>query len=124
MIESPAMFQSGQKISRGSTSQLLQELEQFLAQKHKVYCRYLRRPVFLTKLPNAISKRRDARRRLQAFRVALDITQHAYTGKVMKIDGDICHELRGKDAEGKTVIVHLREEKVNSDQKVFFVSCF
>lgn len=56
---------------------------------------------------------------LQQLESDLDI----FLGKRNKV---YCKALRRpvKDAYGKTIVVHLREETHKKDRKLFFISCF
>lgn len=117
------MYQSRKHISTENLKQLTSDLQLLLQHKKKILCRSLKRAVSLEKLPDAITKRHDAKRRLQALDVAIDIVRHAPSCKERTIGKQKSYELRGKDANKKIVIVHLREEVVQNDRILFFVSC-
>ena len=117
------MYRSQKRISTDGLQQLKSDLALFLQKKKTIPCRSLKRHVSLVKLPDAIAKRHDAKRRLQSFIVALDIVRFAseYTERI--IGKQTCYEIRGCDSDGRIVIVHLREEVVRKDRMLFFVSC-
>lgn len=116
-------YQSKRRISTDTLRQLKLDLDLFLKQRKVVPCKILKRNVSLAKLPEVITERYDVKRRLQAFEVAIDIIHYArkYTEKLL--GGCICYEFRGYSADGRIVIVHLREEVVHKDRILFLVSC-
>jgi len=119
------MFRSKKRISStGSLQQLKSNLNSIIKKKRKIYCKTLKRSVFLSRLPAAITERHDAKRRLQCFDVALDILKNNTYFRIKTVGGEPCYEIYGKDARGKTVVVHLREETHKKDRKLFFISCF
>ena len=118
------MYVSTIQISELNHWKLQMNLHVFLNGKSKIYCGHLRRYISLAKLPNALTKRKDAKRRLQRFWVAIDILRHARFCNEQFIDGYICYEFRGNDRNGTLVIVHVREEVVRKDKILFLVSCF
>lgn len=117
------MYQSNRRILTRNSQRLHTDVKELLHTKKKIRCKSLGRFISLQKLPEAIVNRRDSKRRLQSFWVALDIVKHAPSYRNVIIDGYRCFELRGVDALGAVVIVHLREEHVQKDRIVYFVSC-
>jgi len=123
---SPAkdMYRSKRQISRENLPKLKANLVLFLRQKNRVYCRALKRPVHLTKLPDALVERQDAKRRLQRFLVAVDILAGAKTYERRQLRGKTNYEITGMDVNGVLVCVHVREEVVRKDRILYFVSCY
>lgn len=117
------MYQSSKKVSTDGFLQLKSDITLFLQRKDKIYCKALKRHVFLSKLPKAITERKDAKRRLQAFEVAIDILRSASTYNRKYIKGYVCYEIKGLDISGKIIAIHIREEVVQKDRILFFVSC-
>ena len=117
------MYQSKKRISTDNMQQLKSDLGYLLKRQKKVICKSLKRPVSLEKLPDVFTKRHDAKRRLQALIVGLDIVRHSPSCAKRIIKGYICYEFRGKDIEGNLVTVHLREEVMRKDRILFLVSC-
>ena len=123
VYSSTPMYRSKKRISINNRRRLTADLSEFLSKKKKVRCKALGRFVSLEKLPEVITNRYDAKRRLQAFMVAIDILQHSSSCIAMERRGKQCFELRGCDIEGCVVIVHLREETIHRNRILFFVSC-
>ena len=117
------MYQSRKRISGKGMQQLKSNLSTFVNRKDRVYCKALKRPVSLDKLPTVITERHDAKRRLQVFDVALDILRNETQCAECVLNGYTCYEIRGKAADGNVVIIHLREEVIHKDRVLFFVSC-
>ena len=118
------MYQSKKTCSTGDLQKLRSYLDVFLSKKNKIYCRALQRKVSLDKLPEVLLGRRDAKRRLSKFIVAVDILRYSHEVSEDSIDDCRCFEIRGLDANGILVIVHLREERVRNDRVLYFVSCY
>ena len=123
MYNRPPMYQSRKKISTSNLAQLKCNLDAVLQRRKNVYCKALKRPVSLQKLPQVITERKDAKRRLQAFEVAIDILRNEVEYKASVIKGYACFEVTGYDASSTKVMVHLREEYVQKDRVLFLVSC-
>jgi hypothetical protein len=119
------MYHSEERISVQNLKQLRSDLQVFLERKKKIYCKALKRPVYLSKLPEVITgRKKDRKRRLQSFNVAVDILRNEKNYTKSEIDGCTRFEICGCDADGRTVKVHLREERIQNDKRLFFVSCF
>lgn len=120
------MYRSSKKIESKGLAILRKDLDIYLQDHDFIYAKSLKRKVFLTKLPDAIVMRKKTlKKRLQCFIVACDILRHAdsYTMRVhLKKQKEF--SIEGVSACGRKVGVHLREESVSKDKKLFFVSCF
>ena len=118
------MYKSKKIIQNKALLSLKGDLYQFLIDNQKIYCSALKRPVFLSKLPDVILRRKSTvKKRLECFIVAIDILRH---DKVCKQNSSNKQEfaLLGSDCNGVLVEIHLREESSDKDKKLFFVSCF
>lgn len=118
------MYYSKLGISHHGKEILLQRLHVFLEKQKTVYCRALKRKVFLGKLPEVLRNRHDVKRRLQSFFVAMDILQNCSQYTISHKDGYKCFEMVGKDSNNKKVFIHVREEEHHKDKMLYFISCY
>jgi len=118
------VYRSKQQISSKNLPQLKAELLLYLQQKSKIYCKALKRHAHLSKLPDAITERKDAKRRLQRFLVAIDILAKEKTYKQKCFKKHINYAITGLDANNEPVFVHIREEITQKDRILYFVSCY
>jgi hypothetical protein len=120
------MYQSKIAISKKTKRILTVKLNEFLTAHQKTYCKALKRPVSLDKLPEAILNRKESSTtRLQKFFVALDILRNETRCMARENKGCLEYEIKGLDRTGKTIYIHLREElSIKKDRVLFFVSCY
>lgn len=119
------MYQSKEFLEKKSTATLKRYLGVFLKKTTFVRCKALgNRKVFLAKLPHAILTRRDVGERLRSFWVGLDILRHSLYIKHRFCRGKDEYEIEGFSAENKRIYVHLREEIIQKDRKLFFISTY
>lgn len=120
------MYQSSKKIEHKGLEVLRKDLDNYLRGNEFVYAKSLKRKVFLSKLPDVILKRQKTRKkRLQCFIVACDVLRHADTcEKRVNSKKEKEFSIEGISACGRIIGVHLREEHVGKDRKLFFISCF
>lgn len=122
------MYKSKIYISKDSKGVLKNQLADFLKieENQKLYCKALKpRRVSLSKLPEALTGRHSTRR-LKCFFVAVDILKNAGKDscKSSSRGKSLHYEITGQDANGREVVVHLREEKDTKDRVLYFVSSF
>jgi hypothetical protein len=120
------LYQSKKRLSQKQLPALRSELFAFLKTEKSIYARFSKRHVFFEKLPDAITKRKDAARRLRAFAVALDILRKSDDFSVRNgKTGEREFEIRGQILTGEIVSVHVRESiDQKKDKKLQFISCF
>jgi hypothetical protein len=120
------MYRSAKKIESKGLAVLRKDLDVYLRGHDFIYAKSLKRKVFLSKLPDAILMRKKTlKKRLQCFIVACDIVRHADTNEMrLNAKKEKEYSIEGMSACGRSVGVHLREEFVGKDKKLFFVSCF
>lgn len=119
------MIHSQMFLSHVGTQTLKKRLSDFLQQKKALYSPAFRRKISLSKLPEAITKRKESqKRRLECVFVAFDILRKAKTYTVFS-EKKKEYEIIGESAEGKVVFIHVREEESSQKDKIlFFVSCY
>ena len=120
------MYQSPKKIESKGLAILRKDLDVYLQGHEFIYAKSLKRKVFLSKLPDALLKRKKTlKKRLQCFITACDILRHSDTNE-MRLNGkkEKEYSVDGISACGRKVGIHLREEHIGKDKKLFFVSCF
>lgn len=118
------MYQSKKSIQKKSLPALKKDFQVFLANhpKNKIYSTGLKRPLFLDEFPDAIIKRKDAKHRLEALSVAIDIAKHS---KEIIPWGNDGYAIIGSSKEGVKVGVHIREKwGKKKDKKLYIVSFF
>ncbi len=120
------MYKSKIEISKKSKKILTVKLLEFLASHSKTYCKALKRSISLSKLPDAILKRKESSTsRLQRIFVAFDILKNEVDVTARESKGCLEYEIIGKDRDGKIIYIHLREElSLTKDRILFFVSCY
>jgi hypothetical protein len=120
------MYQSNKRISRKNKQILTEDLKVFLKNNKKTYCKALKRTVDLSKLPEAITKRKtSATARLQKFWIAIEILKKSKNCKTRELKGCIEYEIIGLDTNKTKIAVHLREElSIQKNRVLFFVSCY
>ncbi len=119
------MYQSKQSLLLKNTATLKKYLNDFLEIHSYIKCKGLKgRRVFLDKLPEVITKRKDARNRLECFLVGIDILKKSAHVQQRNYNGFKEYEFIGLSAEGKKVFIHLREEAIKKDKKLFLVSTY
>lgn len=123
MLQSKA-YRSKKAISTLPKAVIEKEFYEFLNKYKKIYSRHLGRSIHLDKLPEAITKRRDSFKRLQCFQPAIDILRRSKKWTTKNIDGYKCIEINGLSQDGQTVKIHLREESLKGDKKLFLISFF
>ena len=118
------MYQSKIFIRRLNKQAIKKRFLIFLENHKKVRCSFLRRDVFLDKLPKAILERQDAHERLRCFFIGIDILRHSSNVKISIKNKKKCFDIFGLSAEKNTMIhVHLREERdEKNNRKVFLIS--
>lgn len=120
-------YRSKKFIAKQGTKDLKVLLQKYLRDHKFVYCKSLKnRKIFLEKLPEAITARKDCKYRLQAFWVGVDILQKSrLKPKIKRNDKKIIeYEFQGLFADGKKVKIHVREELVKKDKKIFLTSTY
>ena len=119
------MYQSKKMVLKQDIRKARSELISFLGRSSdKIYCKALKRFVFLEKLPECIVHRHDAKRRLNLIFVAFDILKNETIFKKKKVGRWNCFEISGLDRNGVEVCIHVREEVRKYDKKLYFVSCY
>jgi hypothetical protein len=119
------MYKSNKFIQNKSLPSLKKDLQNLLNSHKYIYCKALRRKIFLDKLPEVIIKRLDARRRLQCFFIAIDVIKNSQNYMEREKDKQIEFEFFGFSAENKKVFIHIREEKdAQKNKRLFLVSTF
>ncbi len=120
------MYKSQLAIESKAKAILIRKLDKFLKNNQKVYCKSLKRTVFLDKLPDAILKRKQsATKRLQRFFVSIDILKNQKKYFIREYKGCLEYEIIGLDQNNKKVYIHLREElSIKKDRMLFFISCY
>ncbi len=120
------MYKSKIRISTETKNKLVKKLNDFLVKNKKIYCRSLKRKIYLNKLPETIIRRKtSASKRLQRFFVAIDILKHEKKFKVRENKGCLEYEIIELDSLKNKVYIHLREElTLKKDRILYFVSCY
>ena len=115
------LFVSKMYVEKKSASIMKSRLIIFLRNHSWIHCKALNRKIFLSKLPDAIIKRSNAKNRLQCFWVALDILKKSHSFIVSTKNE---YEIKGLSADGNIVFIHLREEKISKDKMMFLISTY
>lgn len=119
------MYVSSKSVSKNNLSKLRSDLNRFLKTTKSVYCKAHKKRIYLDKLPEALTERKNRKSRLKVFDIAIDILKHEPVLKESIKNGFVCYEIKGLDADNKEIIIHIREEKgPKKDRKLYFVSCF
>lgn len=120
------MYQSKKHIDNKNAHTLKRYLDDFLSQKTYVVCKALgNRKVFLSELPDAITKRHDSTRRLKCFVVGLDILRRSHDVELKTKNRKNEYEIIGLADGGEKVFIHLKEEtRQGKDKKLYLVSTF
>lgn len=104
------------------------EIENYIVQKKKVICKGLnKKPVFLSKYLEATNNRRDKTRRKQKFWPALELITKLKGKNLVYQKHEqkgISYEFKGITPNGIEVSVHIREELIGKDRKLFLISTF
>lgn len=121
------LYRSPKKVSQKGLPALRKDLSIFMATNKSVYARFSKRSVFFDELPDAITKRKDATRRLRVFAVAVDVLRKSEDFSMRKNKvGQKEFEVRGQAFSGEMICVHVREtvDHKKKDKKLQFISCF
>lgn len=120
------MYQSKFTINKKPLLILKKTFLEFLQSTTKIYCSALKRPIFLDKQPEAILNRKDAKVRLAAFDVAIDILKHSKICKTWQHSNSriIAFSIHGLSLEGYLVSIHIREETFKKDRRLYLISIF
>jgi hypothetical protein len=119
------MYKSKKQIENKSLLTLKKYLEIFLQKNRFIYCKSLKRKVFLDKLPKVIIKRKGCKDRLRCFFVGVDLIQNSkkYSKRYKNKKAEF--EIVGFSNEGKKVFAHIREEKdIQKNKRLFLISTF
>lgn len=120
------MFESRLNIENKTLPILKKNLDGFLEKNTHVYCKALKKKVYLSKLPEVITNRKSsAKKRLACFQVALDILKHSKIFIKREYESKKEFSIEGLSSDKKKVEIHLREEtNTKKDKKIYFISCF
>lgn len=119
------MYQSKKSIQKKSLPALKKDFLIYIQDHTKIFCSSLGRWVFLSKQPQAILKRKDAKYRLECFFAGIDILKHSKTITKWNKKEEKGYAIQGLSQDRKRVTIHLREEKdAKKDRKLFLISTF
>lgn len=126
LVKFEPMYRSKNKISTKNKVLLEKELTIFLEKNKCIYCKALKRKVYLDKLPMAITgRKKSVTRRLKRFFVAIDILKNEKKCTFREQGKNLEYEIVGLDYNSNKVVIHLREELNTAKNRIlFFVSCY
>ena len=106
-------------------SYLKKDLLVFLKTSQYVHVKSMKnRKVFFDKLPEVLfSRKKTVKKRLQSFFVAIDILRHEKKFTVHSQNNKE-FSIIGKSFDNTFVEIHIREEIIQGDRKLLFISCF
>ncbi len=116
------------EISPHKWALLQKQIQYFCDHQKRVICKWLsKRPVFLEKYIEYNQDKRDKTRRMQFFFCAIDLLKQVRIIDITShktINGKKCFEFLWKSKCGQEFGVHIREETIDKDKKLFLISTF
>ncbi|MDP2104234.1 MAG: hypothetical protein Q8K26_04920 [Candidatus Gracilibacteria bacterium] len=116
------------EISSRKGAILEKQIQDFCDHQKRVTCKGLsKRPIFLGKYLECMLKKRDKTQRMQLFFCAIALFKKVGVLDISSqkiIDGKRCFEFLGVSKCGQEFGIHIREETIEKDKKLFLISTF